>query len=143
VAGGFDYQVSGGTDHGLLVGLSFGYAAAETNHVDLDDQTRSRSYQFGLYAGWWQGPWALDAGAGLALNRYESRRDLTLASPDGPALADYDGREYFGHLEGSYRHEFSLEEGRLELTPAAGFQALHLETDGYTESGAGVLNLAV
>lgn len=145
VTGGLDYRLSGdGVTEGLVVGASLGYARSDTGYRELTDETKSRSYQAGVYGGWWQGPWSADAGLGLALNRYESRRDLNFGTTLASAEGDHDGREYSAYLEGRYTLDLAVGgPGRLELVPMAGLQALRLETDGYTETGAGPLNLSV
>ncbi|MEQ8349496.1 MAG: autotransporter outer membrane beta-barrel domain-containing protein, partial [Sneathiellaceae bacterium] len=145
VSGGIDYRLRGdGVRDGLLLGLSFGYARADTGYRELTDATKSRAYQAGLYGGWWQGPWSVDAGLGFALNRYESRRDLNFGTTKASAEGRYDGREYSAYAEGRYRHEIAVGgPGVLELLPLAGVQALRLRTDGYTETGAGAMNLNV
>lgn len=145
VAAGLDYRLSGsGRNDGLLVGLSFGFAQADTYYDDVSSETRQRSYQAGLYGGWWSGPWSLDAGVGASLNRYETRRDIAFGSVDSTAEASYDGWDYSGYLEGRYRHEVAVGgPGLLEITPMAGLQALRLSTDSYSEEGAGGLALSV
>ncbi len=145
VTGGADYLLSGdAVTKGLLVGASLGYAKADTGYREITDQVKSRAWQAGVYGGWWQGPWSADAGLGFALNRYESRRDLNFGTTNATAEGRYDGREYSAYAEARYRHEMAVGgPGRLELVPLAGLQALRLQTDGYTETGAGAMNLSV
>ncbi|MEX2631178.1 MAG: autotransporter domain-containing protein [Tistlia sp.] len=145
LAAGADYRLSGeGAESGLLLGLSFGYARADTGYDDLDGSTRQRSYQAGLYSGWWDGPWSLDAGLGIALNRYETERTVAFGAVKETAEGRYDGYEVSGYLEGGRRFELELGTGAaLEVTPLAGLQFLHLSTESYDESGAGSLDLSV
>ncbi len=138
-AAGIDYRLGAG----LIVGASLGYARADVGYLDSSNDQRMRSYQAGLYGGWWTGPWSLEGGLGLALNRYENRRDIVFGTINTSAEGRYDGTEYSGYAEGGYRFDLSLAGRPLALTPVASLQALRLDTGSYTETGAGALNLSV
>ncbi|MFC3231554.1 autotransporter domain-containing protein [Marinibaculum pumilum] len=138
-AAGIDYRLA----DGLIVGASLGYARADVGYLDSSNSQRMRSYQGGLYAGWWDGPWSLEGGLGLALNRYENRRDIVFGTVNTSAEGRYDGTEYSAYAEGGYRFDLALAGRPVALTPVASLQALRLDTGGYTETGAGALNLAV
>ncbi len=153
-AAGADYRIAGdGRHRGLLLGLSVGFAHADTRFRDLESTTTQRSYQAGLYGGWWHGPWSLDASVGVALNRYESQREIAFNAVRETAEGRYDGRELSAYVEARRRFEVGLDEiglgetgfgdAPLEITPLAGLQFLRLETDSHRERGAGKLDLSV
>lgn len=145
MSAGLDYRFRGnGSEEGLLAGISLGYARADTDYRELTDRSQQRSYQLGVYGGRWRGPWSVDTGLGFALNRYENRRDMNFGTVNASAEGRSGGREYTAYAEGRYRHEVSMGgRGRLEVVPMAGVQVLRLHEDGYTENGAGILNLTV
>ena len=145
VTGGIDYRLRGdGAAEGLLLGASLGYARGDTGYRERGGETRLRTWQAGLYGGWWRGPWSLDAGIGAAVNSYRSRRDLNFGTTRATAEGDYRGRQLSGHLDARHQQRFAVGgPGMLEVGPMAGLQALRLETDSYDETGAGAMNLSV
>jgi outer membrane autotransporter protein len=79
----------------------------------------------------------VDGMFGIGINLYSERRDITFLTQQ--ASASYHGMQYMGRIEGGW--DFPVND--FTLTPLAGFQAVRMNTNAYTESGAGAADIAV
>ncbi|MDD5627736.1 MAG: autotransporter domain-containing protein [Elusimicrobia bacterium] len=135
LSGGYDTEVS----PGLVLGLGAGYAHDQVRSADSGGRSNVDSYQGSAYAGL-SGPSAyVDGLVSIAYNQYDSTRRIAFGGLDRTARSVYNGRQYTGYAEGGLFREAR----GLKLTPLASLQYTHLQTDAYTEVGAGAADLAV
>jgi uncharacterized protein with beta-barrel porin domain len=83
--------------------------------------------------------WYLDAAAGLAYVDLSYRRPVDVTVVDLEAQADTHAMEYLAMVGGGYRCDI----GFWDISFDGRFQYVTLETQAFTESGAGTLNLQV
>ncbi len=121
----------------LRAGVAAGYSATS---VDSDNPSGGEldadSFEAGAYARLSQGRLRIDGAAAFGLTAYDSSRNLAGA---GSASADFNGYEVGAMVEGGY----SFDLGGAVAEPFAGIEWLHVSTEGFRESGAGGLGLAV
>jgi outer membrane autotransporter protein len=143
----FDYTIWGGSLGGDLLlaehwvlGLAGGYA-----NTDLDFSSRSGeggidTYQGALYAGYVDPRFHVGVSGRYAHNDMDGKRDIVFGAVNRSASADLDGEDYGARFESGI-NLFNI--GGFVIQPIASVNYNHLEQDGYTESGAVSLNLAV
>ena len=146
IASRYDYHIYGfvaGLDYRssphLLAGIGGGYS---TTDLDLDllvDNGDVKSYQGVLYSSYVDGPWYADGIVSYGGNQYETQRGVAFGGFNRIAVGDYDGDEIAGYLEGG--RSFDLRGGLIQ--PYLALQIIRLSRDGFTETGAGALNLVV
>lgn len=119
----------------LGVSLGLGKATAETH--DRLAEIDSDSYQFGLYGSWSAPAFYLDSSVMYSSNKYQSLRRLPAFGLT--ALGGYSGQDYGVYLGGGY----FMAAGTWDLIPTASIQYGYHREKGFTETGAGVLNLLV
>ena len=118
-----------------LIGLSGGYARISSDMDRPGAKSDVDSYMAGLYAATMFGDYDLSAQLGYVRNDYQQSRFITFAGLT--ASADYSGDTFSGSAE--FGRTFVI--GSTSLRPAIGVDAMHLKTDGYTETGAPGFNL--
>lgn len=128
----------------FLLGVSAGYSRSRTTVSDhVSDSVTADSYQGSLYASWNPDPWYVNGIFSYAYNRYSTSRDIHFDNGSGTvartANADYAGNALSASAEAGYRAKILA----LEVIPLVGFRASYLKREGFTESGAGALNLDV
>ncbi|NBO17857.1 MAG: autotransporter domain-containing protein [Proteobacteria bacterium] len=134
VAAGADTRVA---DHTRL-GLSGSYGNTNLDGTGASRKTDIDSYQINLYGTHDMGKWFVDGLVGYAFQRYDSSRNITAAGV--VANSDYDGHTYTLRANTGYR----LDAGNgIQVIPNAGLTYFNNQIDGYTETGAGALNLTV
>ncbi len=141
------WGVSGGADKSIFndsvrVGLGSGYGQTFLRSKDFSGRTDIDSIPGTIYGDYenCNYPFYVNAAFTFVYNMYSGSRQVTA----GPAItrianADYDGQQYSGYIEGGYSFFYK----KLELTPLASFEYMHLHTESYTETNAGALNLNV
>ena len=132
---GFDTQMS----NGWLLGGAFSYAKTDVDMNDFrsGDAADISSYQLTGYFGRSFERWYIDGMVAYAYQDYSTKRNTHLT---GVAKGDFDGQLYGMRVIAGM--PFALSD-KLRLTPLLGFETFRVEQGGYTESGAGVLSLAV
>ncbi|HWB60412.1 MAG TPA: autotransporter domain-containing protein, partial [Chthoniobacteraceae bacterium] len=154
-AHGGDLQDANFTSSGILLGLDgkihehwivgtfFNY---EHTWADLDSQGSSadiNSYSGGIYAGYHNGGYYGNGLFSYTRNDYSSQRNIRIAGFPGfneSAGGSTSGNQFEGDLDGGY--DFNLTD-RVSVGPIAGLQYVHLDVDGFSESGAPGAGLAV
>ena len=138
---GYDYEVGGftiGADFkafkniflGALVGISTGDA-----DTYISDKFEVTSYQVGLYGSYENGPYHLDGVLSYAGSDYETSR----STPLGTASSDYDGEEWGSYVEFGY----VTSKDNIILEPYLATQYIVIDQDAFSETGAGIMNMAV
>jgi outer membrane autotransporter protein len=147
VTAGADYRFL----ENLVGGAAFSYLRTNADISFGLGDVDSRSYGIALYGTYYLGPVYIDLLGGFTWYTYDTTRRIVYApGPDAPpgnqgaavdrtATGDTDGREYT--FNGGVGYDFRL--GASTLTPYFRVEYLHLDIDGYTERGAGGLDLRV
>lgn len=135
--GGFDYLLSST----IRVGFALGYSKTDVDMRDQRDNSEVESFQGALYGSFVpvSKMWYVDAAISYSSNKYESKRYLNFGNINRVARGSYNGNDISGYLEGGYR----MAAGSFTITPLVSVLALRNYTDGFTETGAGALNLDV
>ena len=144
--GGYDSRVLGSmigydTPLGLntRAGLGAGYARSSIEGKTFDATIDSDSYRATAYLGHENGPWFINGSASIGWNEYSGRRHILFTGVDRTADAKYDGQDYTAFVNTGYH----LPVQKFTITPLASLQYSHMDLDGYTETGAGDINLKV
>jgi len=143
---GYDYDLYGGTlgtDHFLtdqvLLGVSLGASKADIDFDNNMGDSDIDAFIGSLYGSWFTKNYYLDASLSYGYQEYANNRNITIGAIHRNANSDHDGSIFSGYLEGGYNASF----GRWMLGPFASLNYLYLDEDGFTESGAGSLDLRV
>ncbi|MBO6636847.1 MAG: autotransporter domain-containing protein [Roseitalea sp.] len=125
----------------VIIGAAFGYTVTDVDvgasKADID------SYQFGLYAASSAGALSWSAALSYAFQSYDFTRPVAFGGGAVTALGSADGHAVTGALEAFYDVSGQLGYGAVSFGPLATLDAVYAERDGFTETGAGVLNLTV
>lgn len=147
---GFDFQtrgLTGGMDYrysnSIVFGAALGYASSEVDISSNGGALDAAGYNLALYGTWYRSNSVyLDAVLNYANNNYEQKRNISYTvgptTVNETARAEPDGRLFALSLGGGYEYAFNngvSVEGSLHL------RYLDTTVDGYTETGAGALNL--
>jgi uncharacterized protein with beta-barrel porin domain len=122
------------------VGLGLGYARSTIKESTFQDaSTDSNTYQATAYIGHEHGPWYVNGDVSFGWNDYTGIRNISFPGFDRAAQAGYSGQDYTGFVTTGY-HFFTP---GLTITPLASLQYTHMNIAGYTETGAGDVNLQI
>ncbi len=137
LVGGFDFLLSGD----WLFGVSAGYT---TGSYDVDDFSADGdidTLNIAAYTAWLVDQWRFNASIGYAFDSYDTSRVVSVGTlPDRVASADFDGGTF--SIDGTATYRFDLD-GDFKLEPFGTIEYFRSRTDGYSETGAGALNLFV
>lgn len=133
-----------GADHWLddaaLVGLYGGYNYARFDGVNLPQNVKAGSGQFGGYLRRnFDGGRHISLAGGFGFDNYESARTVNVGGFNANAVGNYDGWQSVAY--GEYGRTFRV--GRGRLTPYAGLQYIYLRQNSFMETGAAPVNLDV
>ena len=92
-----------------------------------------------LVIGHEQGLWFINGDVSFGWNDYSSTRNIVFPGVARTATGNYSGQEYTGFVTTGYH--FPVQ--GFAITPLASLQYTHMDLDGYTESGAGDIDLKV
>lgn len=131
-------------DHTVLgVALSYGNTNADSDNANSTDSDID-SYQLQLYADHDLGNRAFVEGTlGYGRNDIDRTRFNVGGVPGTNANADYSSNQYVASASVGQTVAPVRSHPALEITPRAGVRYTHLDTDGFSETGAGGLNLSV
>ena len=121
------------------VGVGVGFAHSDINGRTFDVSTDSDTYQLTAYIGHQCGPWRFYGDLSIGGNNYQEQRHIVFTGVNRTASAKYDGQDYTGFANAEYA--FHINE--FTVLPFASLQYSRLHLDGYTESGAGDIDLRV
>jgi outer membrane autotransporter protein len=141
IAFGFDKQLS--TKSNLGISLAYAYSSVSSNSSAAPSSVDINSYQLGLYGDYqlqptWQVNYQLDG----AYNTNSSTRSLSAFSGTTGLGANATGsyNSYVVHAGLGLQKFLSLNPN-TRLTPEVRLDYTTVQTDSYTESGGGLLNL--
>ncbi|HEY4135684.1 MAG TPA: autotransporter domain-containing protein [Alphaproteobacteria bacterium] len=122
----------------LVVGLAGGYGETKLNAAGGAGKATTESYQLAVYGAWQPSAFYLQGSAGYAYadNAVERSIDFIGATANGDAAA----HQLLASLEAGYAVTLDRQ---TTATPFLGLEASRADRGGFTETGAGELNLAV
>ena len=150
---GFDFHTGGltaGVDYRLadnfILGVAFNYLRTDAEINSLLGDVATRGYGGLLYGTYYIGAFYVDVSGGFTWNTYDTNRNIAYAGV-GPtftivnrtATGDTDGQEYSANVGAGYDFKW----GAFTLTPFGRVEYLNTATEGFTESGALGLDLAI
>jgi outer membrane autotransporter protein len=144
-ATGADYH-SAGVAFGIdtkwrdwVVGLAGNYLRSDANTFGGDLEVDS--FQGAVYAGReFNDGIYMNAAVGVGYHDTDAERTVSVGTLSGQASADYDALTAGVGVEVGRAFELTPQ---TTLTPYAGIEYTHTNREGFTESGAGVMNLSV
>ncbi len=151
-AGGYNYNsrgFAGGVDwlynRDGIMGISLGFADSDVDYDHRGDQANVQEYRIGFYgrhtlSGVRFADLMLDTQFNANYSDIESTRRIEVGSLDRTAQSDTDSYGANGSINLSKPYTLNND---LQITPEAGLSAGYSHTDGYTETGAGALNLKI
>jgi len=146
-ASDFDYDIWGGSfgtdlrlaEHWIL-GVAGGYAATNLDFSASPGDNEVDTYQAALYAGYVDPRFYVGVSGRYAYNDIDAKREISFGAIDRKAHADLNGDDYGARFESGLN---LLELGGAVLQPTVSVSYNHLTQDGFSESGAMSLDLAV
>ena len=142
---GYDATIAGtmlGYDTALgpntRAGVGLGYARSTIRGNSFDTRTNSDSYIATAYIGHEAGPWYVNGAVSYGWNEYSSTRPIVFPGVNRSARADYNGENYTAFATTGYNIDTAQ---GFRLTPLASLQYTRVNIDGFTETGAGDINL--
>ncbi|MCO6052235.1 autotransporter domain-containing protein [Mesorhizobium sp. RP14(2022)] len=139
VAGGLEYTTYGaGT---TVFGVAIGYSQTDVDVTDGEADVDAG--HVGIYANHTQGNLALSGALSYSWLNYDLSRDIAVGADTITARGDADGDAISGFAEAFYDVAPWAGLSNVKLGPVARLRGVHASRDGYTEDGAGLLNLSV
>jgi uncharacterized protein with beta-barrel porin domain len=132
---GYDVAVTDDT----RAGLGLGYARSKVNGKVFDNSTGFNTYQATAYIAHEDGRWFANGDVSYGWNSYSGSRQIAFAGINRNAVARYNGEGLTLFVTTGY-HFFTDD---LTITPLVSLQDSHVNLNGYTETGAGDINLQV
>jgi outer membrane autotransporter protein len=132
---GADYQVR---DH-LLVGLGTGYSHSGANFFGSGGGVEANTWPLMAYAAYLPQSFYAFGSVGYALNLFNLERNIAFGGINRTAKSSPTGNQLNAYGEAGY----DLKTSRLVVTPIVSLAYSSLWVNGFTEGGAGSLNLKV
>lgn len=132
---GYDVAVTDDT----RAGVGIGYARSKIDGKGFSSTTGFNTYQATAYVAHDDGTWFADGDLSYGRNSYSGRRQIAFTGVNRIALSKYNGESITSFVT-TGRHFFTDD---VTITPMVSLQATHLNLNGYTETGAGDINLQV
>lgn len=133
---GFDAELR----EGLVVGAALSSGASRLSLNNNTDAGKSRGTALALYGSYASGPWAFKGSASAAWHSNQMDRAVTVGALSRTASSDFDSTTLSAYGEAAYSIAMA---GGWTLQPLAALSISRSKTDGFTETGAGALNLQV
>lgn len=122
------------------VGATFGYDRTNISLQGLSQSGSRNAYSFGFYGEHRMGPWFVDAAAMIGLVDGDTRRTIAVASIARVANGSFDGTSTAEMVSTGLR--WRAPQGFL-IEPSVSLIASQASQSGYTETGAGDIDLVV
>ena len=133
--GGLDDQLS----PNWRVGASLSYATPDVTEDVTGNALGQRSTQANAYGRFTSGNWHVDSIVGFAVNQMSTKRNIRMVGLARSAEASFSGTSTQAYFEGG--HTFGMADTSIE--PLLALSYVRGRTNGFTESGAGAVNLIV
>lgn len=121
----------------LRLGVAGGAGRTEFELDDRSSSLDSDTYNFQAYGSFVAGAFHASLTGGYTSYDFEGVRQIAFGRIARTARSDYDGDGYTAYGEVG----FTKTAGRVAVQPVIGGRYSYLDTDGFTETGAGALNL--
>lgn len=132
ITAGFDKRIR----DNLVVGAAFTHGTSDVR-ASFAETGKSRGNAIAAYASYTNGPWNINGNLLLAHNANTMNRNVTVGTLTNTARANFDSKTVSAYGEASY----DLPQATWTLQPLAGLSMTHNRNDGFTETGAGALNI--
>jgi uncharacterized protein with beta-barrel porin domain len=120
-------------------GFGLGYANSSIRANTDMSRTHVDTYQVTAYISHEPGPWFLNAAASVGANTYSGSRNIVFAGVNRRATASYGGTAFTAFATTGWH----MPMGPFIVTPLASLQYSRIKIGGYTEAGAGDVDLQV
>ncbi|WP_218933539.1 autotransporter family protein [Rubripirellula lacrimiformis] len=138
--GGVTAGIQRSVDDTHSIGFFGGYVGSNATGQTSDFSSQTDGGQFGSFVTGNDGRNYYVLMGGLQFEGYDSSRTINVGGINRTAEADYSGWQGFTYLE----RGLTLHSGKNTVwQPYGGLQYVYVNQDGFTESGAGALNLQV
>lgn len=124
------------------MGVGIGYARSQIDGSPIgtgSSNTNFNTYQATAYISQERGPWFVDGAVSFGWNDYSGTRNISFTGFSQTANAGYSGQDYTAFATTGYHFRTQ----GFSITPIASLQYTHVNLDGYTETGAGDVDLKV
>ncbi len=121
------------------VGVGIGYGETTVQGKTFDAQADFDTYQATVYVDHNSGLWFLDGDLAFGWNEYSGARHIVYPGFDRTANANYSGQDYTAFASTGYH----IPVAKFSVTPLASLHYSRIYLEGYTETGAGDINLKV
>jgi T5SS/PEP-CTERM-associated repeat protein/autotransporter-associated beta strand protein len=132
---GADYKL---TKH-LLVGVTFAYGHTDATLDTIGSNANVNTYSPGVYMSYADNGWYYNALASYGFSKYGQNRNVNIGAFSGTANSAPGGDQFLANLDGGY----DFHKGNWTFGPTLGLQYVHLEVDGYSETGLPGADLTV
>ncbi len=132
---GFDTQL----DEGVVVGAALSTGSSRLSFDSTADAGDSRGTALAVYGSYVAGPWAFKGAGSAAWNSNHMDRTVAVGALVRQASADFGSHTLSAYGEAMY----SIPMSGWTLRPVAALSISRDKVDGFTETGAGALNLQV
>jgi outer membrane autotransporter protein len=131
---GFDAEVK----DGVRIGIA---ATGGTSRLSTDNNEsgKTRGTAVAVYGSYAAGPWNFSGSASMGWGKNHMDRSVTVGAVNRVAASDFDSNTLAAYGEASY----AIAMNGWTLQPLAGLSLSKNKADGFTETGAGALNLQV
>ncbi|MBL0166111.1 MAG: autotransporter domain-containing protein [Propionivibrio sp.] len=123
----------------VIVGLAAAYGKGNLDFDGIPDSGWTRNGALAVYGNYVTGPWAFKGIAGYAFGRNQLDRPIVFGPIARVAQGEFDSQSGTVYAEATY----DIPMDGFSLRPLAGLSWVISRQQGFTESGAGALNLAV
>jgi outer membrane autotransporter protein len=131
---GFDTQAS----EGLRLGAAVTSGTSRLS-TDNSETGKTRNTAVALYGGYTAGPWNFSGSASMSWGKNQMDRSIAFGTLNRIASGDFDSNTLSAYGEATY----TMAMDGWTLRPLAGLSLSRSKSDGFTETGAGALNLQV
>ena len=119
----------------VRLGVFAGYQHGEYDADDIGSSSSDDAYQIGAYAGTKLGSLRLSGGGAYTWHDIETTRNVVVGTLAEHLEGDTNAgsAQVFGEI--GYAFDLAVKQTPVELMPFAGVDYIHLDTDGYAETG--------
>ena len=132
---GSDYRFTGNFIAGLMLGIN----TARANVDSMGSKVKMDGYTLGTYGTYYKKNFYIDGSVSYGLANYDNTRRIVFPGLDRTATSSPDGNQITAYTGTGY----DIRKNNWIITPNVSLQYARLNTDSYTEKGAGAINLDV
>ena len=142
----FDYSFAGTiigmdrvVDDNTIAGVALGFSPFRVDRNEARDEIEAESYSLNFNGNHNFGPHYVLGVVGYGHDEYDASRRMSFGAIDRTAQADFDGDAFALYVESGLTGCWNSH----VFQPLIGLQYVHLHHDGFTETGADALDLAL